>query len=109
MTVARRIASSKRGAPSGARALGRCCNLGRCRRALLRLLLRLGLLWVVALERFQNAGIRQETVNAIGGRRAFGEPRLRLLEIKLDAIGVLARKQGIVEANLLDEPAITRT
>jgi len=52
--------------PLGARALcgGRCCLACRCR-TLLRLFPRLGLLRIVPLERFQHAGIGQETMDAV--------------------------------------------
>ena len=76
--------------------------------ALLRLLLRLGLLRIVPLERLEHARIGEEAMHAVRRGGALRNPSLRLVEIELDAVGVILGQQRIVEADLLDEAAVAR-
>src|SRR6185436_20927163 len=76
--------------------------------ALLRLLLRLRLLGIVVLDVLEHARIREEAVDAIGRGRALGEPRLRLVEIELEPVGMILRQQRIVITDSIDEAAVAR-
>ncbi len=68
----------------------------------------LRLLRIVVRTRLHDAGIREEAVHAVGRGRALCDPGLRLFEVELEAVGMLARQQRIVEADLLDEAAVAR-
>src|SRR5262249_11456188 len=47
-------------------------------------------------------------MHTLGRGRAFGEPGFGLVQIELDAIGMILRQQRIVVADALDEAAVAR-
>src|SRR4051794_30956137 len=81
----------------------RCCRrlwsgggfLRRLFRARLAFLARHGLLRIVARLALADAFLVEETHDAVGRLRTLGEPRLHLLEIDFEALGVVLRQQRI--------------
>src|SRR5439155_17894147 len=101
--------------------LGRCRSGSRCRRsrslttaggrlqALLCLGTRLALLGLLAaLARLHHLGRRQELGDTVARLGTDLEPVRDALLVERDALGVLARQQRIVGAELLDEAAVAR-
>src|ERR671912_53703 len=77
--------------------------------ALLRLGARLRLLGLVAaFARLHHLGLRQELGDAVRRLSADLQPMRDALLVERDALSVLARQQGVVGAELLDEAAIAR-
>src|SRR6516164_11393218 len=61
---------------------------------------------VVARFALHDAGLVQKAQHAIGGQRAFRNPRLGLVEVELDALGFLLRQERIEKAEPLDEATV---
>src|SRR5579872_3429096 len=86
-----------------------CLGGGRRRGgALLRLLARLGLLWVQTLLALGEAKAVEQAQHAVGRLRALGEPGLGFLLIEHEAARVVLRLQGVERADLFDEAAVAR-
>src|SRR4051812_2483387 len=79
------------------------------RGALLRLLLRRGLLRLLAeLRHRRQAGLAEELRHAVGGNRALADPVRHALVLQAHALGMLGGQHRVVAADLLDEAAVAR-
>src|SRR5262245_2645323 len=74
----------------------------------LTLLARDGAGRIVALLAFHQAGLVEKAQHAVGRQRTLGDPGLGLLEVELEALGLLLRQQRIEVAQALDEAAVAR-
>src|SRR5919198_6400848 len=108
-----RFARRERARPSAGG--GRCLTasaafrLGGSRCALLCLLLRLGLLRIVARRPLHHAGLVEEAQHPVARLRALGHPALDLVEVELEAVLLLLFwRERRKEAEPLDETAVAR-
>src|SRR5215468_9043596 len=63
---------------------------------------------IVALLALHHPRLVEKTKHPVGRQRALGEPSLDLVEVELEALGLVLRQQRIEIAEPLDEAAVAR-
>src|SRR5262249_49931926 len=82
-------------AAGGSRGFGRCGSLGGFLGLRFALLARDRAGWIVAFLALHHAGLVEEAQHPVGRQRALGEPSLDLVEIELEALGLVLRQQRV--------------
>src|SRR5262249_32623726 len=106
--VRRKRASTRPRAAGGSRGFGRCRSLGGFLGLRFALLARNRADRIVAFLAFHHARLVEKAQHPVGGQRALGKPCLDLVEIELEALGLIFRQQRIEITQPLDEAAVAR-
>src|SRR5262245_66377469 len=93
--IRRKRASTRRRAAGGSRGFGRCGGLGGFLGLRFALFARDRAGWIVAFLALHHARLVEEAQHPVGRQRALGEPSLDLVEIELEALGLVLRPQRV--------------
>src|SRR5215469_1335655 len=106
--IRRKRASARRRAAGASRGFGRCRGFGGLLGLRLALLARDRTGRIVAFLAFHHPRLVEKAQHSVGRQRALGEPSLDLVEVELEALGLVLRQQRIEIAEPLDEAAVAR-
>src|SRR5437870_9543455 len=106
--IRRKRASARRRAAGGSRGFGRCRGFGGLLGLRFALLARDRTGRIVALLALHHPRLVEKAQHPVGRQRALGEPSLDLVEVELEALGLVLRQQRVEITKPLDEAAVAR-